>query len=60
MIYTLIGSAKLNDIDPQRYLTHVLQRIAGHSINRIEELMPWVVAPLLQAAQQQPAVAQAA
>ena len=60
VIYTLIGSAKLNDIDPQRYLTHVLQRIAGHPINRIDELMPWVVAPLLQAAQQQPAVAQAA
>lgn len=50
VIYTLIGSAKLNDIDPQRYLTHVLERIAQHPINRIDDLMPWVVAPQLRSA----------
>ena len=39
--YTLIETAKLNDVDPQAWLTDVLNRIADHKINRINELLPW-------------------
>jgi transposase len=43
-IYSLIGTALLNDMDPHAYLHHVLERIAEHPINRIGELVPWCVA----------------
>jgi hypothetical protein len=45
VIYSLLGSAKLNGIDPETYLTLVLRRIADHPINRIAELLPWNLFP---------------
>jgi transposase len=45
-LYSLIGTCRLNQIDPHLYLRHVLERIATHPINRIGELLPWRVGPL--------------
>ena len=54
-IYTLIATARLNDIDPYLYLRHVLERIAEHPINRIDELLPWNTAAKLDDARRQAA-----
>jgi transposase len=40
-IYTLIETAKLNDVDPQAWLTDVLARLQDHPARRIAELLPW-------------------
>jgi len=41
IMYSLIGSAKLNDIDPQAWLADVLAKIADHPASRIDDLLPW-------------------
>jgi transposase len=41
IMYSLIVSAKMNDIDPQAWLAHVLARIAQHPASRLDELLPW-------------------
>jgi transposase len=40
-IYSLIATAKMNDVDPQAWLADVLARIAEHPAHRIDELLPW-------------------
>jgi len=41
----LIETARLNNINPQAWLTDVLGRIADHKINRIDERLPWNSTP---------------
>jgi hypothetical protein len=41
VMYSLIVTAKMNDIDPQAWLTDVLARIAEHPIHKLDELLPW-------------------
>ena len=44
-MYSLIGTAKLNDVDPQAWLADVLAPIAGNPAQRLHELLPWNWAP---------------
>ncbi|WEX79721.1 transposase domain-containing protein (plasmid) [Sinorhizobium numidicum] len=40
-MYSLIVSAKMNDVGPQAWLADVLHRIAGYPAHRLDELLPW-------------------
>lgn len=40
-MYSLIATAKLNDVDPRAWLADVLARIADHPASRLHELLPW-------------------
>lgn len=40
-MYSLIGSAKLNGIDPEAWLRFVIDRIADHPVTQLDELLPW-------------------
>jgi transposase len=40
-MYSLIVTAKMNDIDPQAWLTDVLARTSAHPVHRLDELLPW-------------------
>ncbi len=55
VMYSLIVTARMNDVDPQAWLADVLARIAGHRAQRLDELLPWnwerlTATPLDQAA----------
>jgi transposase len=45
IIYTLIQTAKLNDVDPQAWLADALSRIAECPISKLDQLLPWNWAP---------------
>ncbi len=40
-MYSLIVTAKMNDVDPQAWLADLLARIATHPAHRLDELLPW-------------------
>ena len=52
VMYSLIVTAKMNDIDPQAWLADVLARIADHPARQLDELMPWNWTPLKATAAQ--------
>ena len=41
VMYTLLQTARLNDVDPQAWLADVLARINDHNIQRLDQLLPW-------------------
>jgi hypothetical protein len=41
IMYGLVVTAKLNDVDPQTWLAEVLARIAEHPASKLDELLPW-------------------
>jgi transposase len=51
VLYTLIQSAKLNDVDPQAWLADVLARIADHPAQHLDQLLPWNWTPSIRLAQ---------
>jgi transposase len=56
-MFSLITTAKLNNIDPQAWLADVLARIAEHPAHRIDELLPWNWMPTERSQQTTPAKA---
>jgi IS66 C-terminal element len=41
VMYTLIQTARLNDVDPQAWLADLLDRINDHNIQKLDQLLPW-------------------
>jgi transposase len=52
LMYSLIVTAKMNEVDPQAWLADVLARIAEHPVQRLDELLPWNWRPLKAQARQ--------
>jgi hypothetical protein len=42
VIYTLVETARLNNVDPEAWLADVISRIADHPISRVDEFLPWM------------------
>lgn len=41
IMYSLIVTAKMNDVDPQAWLADILARLAEHPVHKLDELLPW-------------------
>jgi hypothetical protein len=48
-MYGLICTIKLNGVDPEAWLRHVLRRIAEHLVNQVHDFLPWTLADTLAA-----------
>lgn len=48
VVYSLIYTARLNDVDPLAWLTDVLARVAEHPVQQLDELLPWNWRPLAE------------
>ena len=42
-LYSLLGSTKLNNVSPEKYLTHVINVMADHPNSKVADLLPWNV-----------------
>jgi transposase len=51
-MYSIVVTAKMNDVDPQAWLADVLTRIAEHPVQKLDELLPWNWRPLNAQARQ--------
>jgi len=49
LILSLLTTARLNDVDPQAWLSDILARIAAHPVHRLDDLLPWRWQPLATA-----------
>ena len=47
--YTLVETAKMNEVNPEAWLAWVLERIQDHPVNRIAELRPWAFQDMINA-----------
>ena len=43
LLYSLLGTCRLNGVEPEHYLRHVLNVSADLPVNRVSELLPWAV-----------------
>src|SRR5262245_22093502 len=41
VMYTLIQTARLNEVDPQAWLADVLARLNDHNLPKLDQLLPW-------------------
>ena len=51
MAYTLIETAKMNEVNPEAWLSSVLERTQDHPVNRIAELRPWAYQDMIDTAE---------
>ena len=49
--YTLIETAKMNEVNPEAWLAWVLERIQDHPVNRMHDLLPWAYQDMIDTAE---------